>query len=172
MTIFLLAWALVATILLVLVSYLHFVSNPLPFPDRGHRCYGVRDAKAQEILVRLLHTFGLKEVFTMDAGPSHQTIMNDGSTVIHYLDSNERAELFTGTALSIRFDDPLKMAKLFREAFTSVGYASRIYEPTLSGLPPGSLYILVSEAFLGWELVITKPIMQMPMPNKRKIILS
>ncbi len=170
MTLLLLSiYAVLMTVVAGVLYYLHFISNPLPFPDKGHRCYGVRNAEAQKVLIHLLHRYGLKEVFTMDAGPSHQTILNDGRTVIHFLEPEARGTIFTGTALSIRSNDPLCTAKFFEEILDGRGYRSEIHQPALGELSKDMLVVLKSEAFLGWELVITKPILQMPMPKRRKI---
>lgn len=166
-----LVWAIVSTILLVVICYLHFVSNPLPFPDRGHCCYGVRDEKAQVLLVTLFSELGIiTELFTMDAGPSHQTIMSDGRTVVHYLEQTMRGNLFTGTALSVRSSDPYSLVCRIVATLKQSGYSAIFYQPALGDLPQNSFFVITSNAFLGWELVVTQPILKMPMPLKRKIL--
>src|SRR2546425_1171054 len=90
-----LIWAITATVMVI--------HNPFPFPDRGHRCFGVRSEHARQTVVRVIETTsGLKERFTFDFGPTHQTLMWDGCTVINYLEDNDKP----GSAISLAVSDP------------------------------------------------------------------
>lgn len=67
-------WAVVATVL--------YLFNPIPLLDEGHRAFGVPDERAAKALVELPGNFGLGERFTFDVGPTTQTLLDDGRTVI------------------------------------------------------------------------------------------
>lgn len=71
-----LAWAILATVFA-------FYRNPLPAPDRGHRCFAVRNERAARAVVGVIGRYvGLGERFTFDPGSTHQTLLWDNTTVI------------------------------------------------------------------------------------------
>lgn len=164
-------YALVVTIALVVVCRLHFWSNPLPWPDRGHRVFGVKNEEARHLLVHILAAYALKENFTFDMGPSHQTIMMDGTTVIHHFDERARGEepyRLTGTALSIRASNPREAALEIQKKINGAGFKTVLVEDMIPGLPHGQFYMIRSDAFVGWDgLVITLPIIKMKKPRRR-----
>lgn len=161
-------WAAAATVWALVASILHF-RNPLPIPDKGHRLYGVPDERARAAVVRMLQSVGrLKEQFTFDSGPTHQTLMWDGFTVINYLDPDAKKRLgVAGTGLSLPVKDPrlaaTKAINLLRES----GYEAEMIDNADPALPPNHLVPVKSDAFDGWVLVFRRPLVKMPMPTKR-----
>lgn len=161
-------WALITTVWAIAVTVM-LVHNPLPFPDHGHRAYGVPDERARAAVVRVLQQVTpLRERFTFDSGATHQTLMWDGFTVIHYLDSDiQKARNLTGNGLSVAVDDPLGSAKRAVELLKAEGYQAAITEGINYDLPEGYLVPVESNAFNGWALVFRRPLMKMPYPKIR-----
>ena len=50
---------LIAATLWGLLATMVAVRNPFPFPDRGHRLFGVPDHNAQRVVLEILKTAGL-----------------------------------------------------------------------------------------------------------------
>ena len=165
----LLTWAIIATIWAIAATAMHF-RNPLPFPDRGHRTYGVPDERARQAVVRVLEQVTpLRERFTFDSGVTHQTLMWDGFTVIHYLDAEEqKARHLSGNGLSVPVDDPLDSAKRAVQLLKAEGYQASIIEGIKFDLPENYLVPVESNAFNDWALVFRRPLRRMPYPNIRK----
>lgn len=154
-------WAATATILLI--------RNPLPFPDRGHRLYGVKDDHGRQIVVEMLRRVGgLDERFTFDSGATHQTLMWDGFTVINYVDRRlEEALGVSSTGLSIPVADPHNAARKAEQILKASGYTATAFFDIDTDLPSNHLAIVVSDAFDGWILVLRRPLIHMPVPKRR-----
>lgn len=157
-----LLWAFVVTLMLL--------KNPLPFPDKGHRIFGVPDEDAREVVVKLLSEVShLRERFTFDSGEVHQTLMWDGFTSIHYLDPEiQRTRKINGNGLSIPVDDPVSSAQKAIEFLRAAGYKASLIENINFDLPPNHLVPVESDAFNGWALVFRRPMFKMPFPKLRK----
>ena len=162
-------WAIVATLWAIGATGMH-IRNPLPFPDRGHRAYGVPDEKARQTVVNILQEVTpLRERFTFDSGATHQTLMWDNMTVIHYLDSDiQKARSVSGNGLSVAVDDPMTSAKRAVELLKAQGYQAEILTGINYDLPEGYLVPVTSNAFNDWALVFRRPLIKMPYPNVRK----
>jgi len=156
-----LLWAIIATIMLL--------KNPLPFPDNGHRVFGVPDENARAVVVDLLSKIShLKERFTFDSGEVHQTLMWDGFTSIHYLDPQiQKDGNISGSGLSVPVSDPQSSAEQAVEFLQSAGYEASIIENINFDLPPNHLVPVKSNAFNGWALVFRRPLYKMPFPKLR-----
>jgi excinuclease ABC subunit A len=63
-----------------------------------------------------------------------------------------------------------RLAESLEHTLNEAGYSAIFYQPDLGDLPQNSFFVITSNAFLGWELVVTQPILKMPMPLKRKIL--
>lgn len=156
-----LIWAIVATIMII--------RNPLPFPDRGHRCFGVNSEFARKTVIQILEITGnLKERFTFDAGPTHQTLLWDGHTVINHLDAEASFDGRSGTAISLAVIDPRAAANRAAEILTDAGFTASIDESVMQELPPNHLILLQSNAFNGWVMIFRRSILRMPKPQTRK----
>lgn len=168
MLIVLWVWAVLATIWAAVSTILHF-RNPLPIPDKGHRAFGVPDDRARKTVVKVLQEVShLSEQFTFDSGATHQTLMWDGFTVIHYLDPEIRkARNLTGSGLSVPVKDPERSARKAVELLRSEGYTASLIEGIDYDLPPNHLVPIESDAFNGWALVFRRPLIKMPFPKKR-----
>lgn len=155
-------WALVITVMF-------FYRNPLPFPDRGHRIFGVPNEKARHDVVNLLREVSsLRARWTFDSGEVHQTLMWDGLTSIHYLDSEtQRDRNLLGTGLSVPTSDPQAAATQAVEFLRREGYEAKIIEGMNLDLPPNHLVPIESNAFNGWNLVFRRPLHKMPFPKTR-----
>jgi len=162
-------WAIVATLWAVGATAMH-IRNPLPFPDRGHRAYGVPDEKARQTVVNILQEVTpLRERFTFDSGATHQTLMWDNFTVIHYMDSDiQKAKNVSGNGLSVAVDDPTASAKRAVELLKAQGYQAEILTGINYDLPEGYLVPVTSNAFNDWALVFRRPLVKMPYPKIRK----
>lgn len=156
-------WAVVATIMLI--------RNPLPFPDRGHRAYGIPDEHVRGVVLRILSEIGnLKERFTFDAGPTHQTLMWDGHTIINRLDTEYAGERrYSGNGLSLPVKSPTIAAERARTILTESGYTASVEEIADNDLPPDHLVVVTSNAFNEWALVFRRSLINMPRPKTRKI---
>ena len=161
-------WAVIATVWAIGATVMHF-RNPLPFPDHGHRAYGVPDERARKAVVEVLQEVTpLRERFTFDSGATHQTLMWDGFTVIHYLDPEiEKSRNLTGNGLSVPVDDPESSAKRAVELLRAKGYKADIIEGINFGLPPNYLVPVESDAFNGWALVFRRSMIKMERPTVR-----
>lgn len=161
-------WAAAATVWAVVATILHF-RNPLPVPDKGHRLYGVRDERARQTVVGLLRSLShLKEQFTFDSGPTHQTLMWDGFTVISYLDPEARAALDVPcTGLSVPSGNPNADAAKAVGLLRAAGYEATTLDNVDTDLPPNHLIPVTSDAFDGWVLVFRRHLTKMPFPKKR-----
>lgn len=161
-------WAIIATIWAVAATIMHF-RNPLPFPDHGHRVFGVPDERTRQVVVKVLQEVTpLRERFTFDSGATHQTLMWDGFTVIHYMDSDiQKARTLSGNGLSVPVDDPELSAKRAVELLRAEGYRADIIEGINYDLPPNSLVPVESDAFNGWALVFRRSLINMPRPKVR-----
>lgn len=162
LTVFFLVWAIAATLLLF--------KNPLPFPDRGHRAFGVRDERARQTVIKVLGDVGgMKERFTFDSGASHQTILWDGFTSINYVESEVREQMnLPGNGLSVPVGDPTASALKAIEILQKNGYTGRIVEGVDLGLPPNHLVLVESNAFDHWLMVFRLPLIDMPKPKFRE----
>ena len=156
-------WALAATILV-------FWRNPLPFPDRGHRVFGVQDERARKVVVAGLKEIGgLSPRFTFDSGPIHQTLMWDNTTVIAYFDQAFLTQKgLASNAISLAVEDPNATAASFAQYLrVRGGYSSVVVRDPDTNLPPNHIALVTSNAFDDWILVFRRSILNMPTPNKR-----
>jgi hypothetical protein len=137
--------------------------------DRGHRLYGVPPEAHDFVLEGIELIGGPRKLVTLDLGPSHQTILSDGFTVIHSLAIPRppaSMAVSTGTAMSFRVKDPGTMAKRLTAFLERKGFKSRFEDKAaLVSMPPNRLVVVSSDAFLGWELGLTLPSRRMPLPN-------
>lgn len=166
MTILLSVWAVAATVW-ALVATLMIVRNPFPFPDRGHRVFGVKDEANRAVVVKIIETVsGKKSLYTFDSGAIHQTILADGFTSIHYID--EKSAEVPACAISLAVENPQKSAGQAIAMLEAEGYEASLIEGVKMNLPPNHLVPVKSSAFDGWALVFRRPLLKMPKPEFRK----
>ena len=157
-------WLFVITLVWAsVVTSFCFYRNPLPFPDRGHRCFAVPDKKTAEVVVEILGNMGLCECFSFDHGSTHQTLLWDNTTVIFYHDEEEIDPNGLSVAVKDPYGDAAKVAKILEDR----GYASIIDRMT----GDNKLVSVRSNAFIGWRLVLRRHILIMGKPsNQRKLL--
>lgn len=166
MTILFLVWAIAATVW-ASVATLMLVRNPFPFPDRGHRVFGVKDEQTRIVVVDIIEALsGKKSLYTFDAGAIHQTILADGYTSIHHIDN--RAAEIPANAISLAVENPRESADRAIEMLRAAGYEANLVEGVKMDLPPNHLVPIRSNAFDDWALVFRRPLMKMPRPKFRK----
>lgn len=159
-----LVWAIAVTIFC-------FVRNPLPFPDRGHRCFSVTNEQAARVVVTILGKLaGLPERFTFDPGPTHQTLLWDNTTVIIYHDQVIREQNLALNGLSVVVSNPKASAWEAAAMLKQAGFTAIIKDDVM---PEASdkFILLSSDAFDGWVLAFRRHILAMGKPpNQRKIL--
>lgn len=157
-------WAfLLALFWAVSVSVLLFYRNPLPVPDRGHRCFGVPSEEAASAVAQALAELGaLHERFTFDHGPSHQTLLWD-NTVILRTDTTR----FAPNAISVAVRQPRAAARRAAVLLKGRGFTATVHEDMIPGRPD-CLVLLASNAFSGWDLVFRLHAIRMGVPSGRR----
>ena len=141
-------WATAATVL---------AGRTLLF-DRGHRVFGVRDTRAQAVVVELFRRVGLSAQVRFRIGPTDQVLLRDGNTVIHCLDAVARnGDNLTGTGISMAVAEPEKAATEAIAFLNGAGYKAHRALAEESGLPPAFLTVVELDAFFGWVLVFRRP---------------
>lgn len=151
-----LVWAVVATIFLL-------YRNPLPIPDRGHRCFAVPNETAAQVVLRILGEIGgMPERFTFVSRPTRQTVLWDNTTVI--IRYSELPVDIPRNAISIVTEIPLLSAENAAKLLREKGFAVNLETGVFPGLE-GELIFLTSTAFDGWSLVFRKHMLEMPSPE-------
>lgn len=151
-----LVWALVATIFLL-------YRNPLPIPDRGHRCFAVPNETAAQVVLKILGEIGgVPERFTFISNPTRQTVLWDNTTVI--IRYSEPLAGIPRNAISIVTEVPILSAENAATLLREKGFAANLETGVFPRLE-GELVFLTSTAFDGWSLVFRKHMLEMPSPE-------
>lgn len=163
---------LIVCVYATVITIFCFVRNPLPFPDRGHRCFAVPSEKAAKTVVRILGNLGLPERFTFDAGPTHQTLLWDNTTVIisHSHDPTSEEAKLPPNGLSVVVSNPKERAREAAAMLTQAGFTATVRENVIP--EAGDKFALLeSNAFNGWVLVFRRHLVVMGKPpNQRKLL--
>lgn len=155
----------------VAVTIFCFVRNPLPFPDRGHRCFAVPNEQASRVVVTILAKLaGLPERFTFDPGPTHQTLLWDNTTVIIRHDQVIREQGIATNGLSVVVSSPKASALEAAAMLKQAGFTATINDDVMPEV--GDKFVLLaSDAFDGWVLAFRRHILVMGKPpNQRKLL--
>ena len=157
-------WAVLATVFL-------FFRNPLPVPDHGHRCFAVPNEAAAKVVVGILGKFGgLPERFTFDAGPTHQTLLWDNTTVVIQHDDKVRTMGLPPNAISIVVGTPVHAAEQAADILRMAGFRANVVRNAMPEVAD-KFALVTSNAFDGWVLAFRRHIVAMgPPPKKRKLI--
>lgn len=163
-------WAIVSTLWAIIVSTM-LIRNPLPVPDRGHRAYSIPGEEARLAVLQVLSRVGkLHERFTFDAGPTHQTLMWDGYTVLNFLDrSNSDVSDLSGNAISLAVHDPRSAAEKALQILKARNFTATARELADNNIPANHLIVIDSEAFDNWVLVFRRHLIKMPKVERRKV---
>ena len=159
-----LVWAVAVTIFC-------FVRNPLPFPDRGHRCFAVPNEHAAKVVTTILGKLaGLPERFTFDPGPTHQTLLWDNTTVIIHHDGNIHEQGLAPNGLSVVVSSPKASAREAAAMLKRAGFTATIKDDVMPEVGD-NFVLLASNAFNGWVLAFRRHILVMGKPpNQRKLL--
>lgn len=148
---------------LAVVGYAHFVGNPFPVPDWGHRAFGVPSEDAQAVVVELIRRLnGPERNFTFEYGPTRQTLLLDGFTVVNLLAGELQREGATGNALSLPVKDPREAAAAAVRFLNAEGFPAEARDV---GEKPNRLMVVRSNAFNAWELVLRRHALAMGRPR-------
>lgn len=157
---------LIITLLWAISITFLFFYNPFPFPDRGHRVFGVKDEQTRFAVVNIIEKVtGKKSRYTFDSGNIHQTILQDGYTSIHYIDG--KIDSTPPCAISFAVENPFKSAQKAIQLLKMEGFDAEIVEDLKTDLPSNYLVPIRSNAFDGWALVFRRPLLKMPKPKVR-----
>lgn len=121
--------------------------NTIPLIDWGHRCFAIPDEQTAKVLLPLLERFGLKESFTFSPGKTHQTVMNDGTTVLIWFDKDVAPEL-QKNGISLVTDDPQEDCDWFAIGLREKGYTCKIRDDIFPPEMREKIVILETDAFL------------------------
>jgi hypothetical protein len=164
-----LIWALAATLWAAAVTFI-LVRHPLPLPDRGHRAFALASEEARLTVLRVLRESGLKEWFTFESGPTRQTLLSDGYTVLNHLDKSDSGlGDLPGNAISLAVRDPRAESKRAAAVLKAANFSARVEEITDAVLPPNHLLVLESNAFEDWVLVFRRHIFRMPKVERQRV---
>jgi hypothetical protein len=161
----------VALVWAVMVTVFWLVRNPLPFPDRGHRCFAVPNEQAAKAVVEILGKLaGLPERFTFEPEPTRQTLLWDNATVIIRHDDSNREQEIAPNGLSVVVNNPRRSAYEAAATLRRAGFTAEIKDDVMSKAS-GKLVVLTSSAFDGWVLVFRRHLLVMGKPpNRRKLL--
>ncbi len=142
---------------------------PSKFPpvfDRGHRGYEAHTPQEREVIIKLLGGGGLKPVMRFCVGPTDQTLMSDGYTVVnlHNHQHTDPAAHFSGTFISLVCKNPESMAQAAMSMLQGYGYTAEINKIEL---PNGGSIIPVYCPRLGITVTYRRHAMVLgPPPNQ------
>ncbi|MBI3572312.1 hypothetical protein HY091_02150 [Candidatus Kaiserbacteria bacterium] len=132
------------------------------FGDKGHAFFAVASPAVQKVLLEVVKEYtGLGTFMTIDAGPTHQVVLSDMTTVFGTFDPAFLAQ-HPDLPLNVRalvVQDPIVRetaavnlaGKLFK-----LGFSARIVEP-LPEFPKGTFLLVQSNAFLGRGGIAFRP---------------
>ncbi len=162
---------LVALIWASVVTVFCFIRNPLPFPDRGHRCFAVPTENAAKVVVAILDKIaGLPERFSFDPGPTHQTLLWDNTTVIIYYDQVIHEQGIAQNGLSVVVRNPRASALEAANILKKKGFTANLMSDIMPEVGDNKFMLLSSDAFDGWVLAFRRHILAMGKPpNQRKL---
>nr|MBP9748705.1 hypothetical protein [Patescibacteria group bacterium] len=156
-------WFRVVTIVYAfVVTVFCFVRNPLPFPDRGHRCFAVVNEQAAKVVVTILGSMGgLEERFTFSPGPTTQTLLSDNETVIIQHTAAMRESGLPLNAISIVVSNPLESATAAVAMLQAAGFTARVESNVLGPEVSEKFVFVTSDAFDGWGLAFRRHVLMM-----------
>jgi hypothetical protein len=134
--------------------------NRIPLVDYGHRCFAVQNQPTAELLLTILHRFGLQENFTFSPGKTNQTILNDGTTALIWFDESVKPEE-RQNGFSVVTDQPVEDALWAMVQLEAKGFSCRMRDDLFPPELRGKIVILESDAFLGWVMVFRRHSFQM-----------
>jgi hypothetical protein len=144
----------------LLVGILVGPKIPIPYPDRGHRFFATADENTHNVLVKILAKNGLEPARAFDAAPTHQTIMDDKTTVIAWFDKGAKVD----NAISLPVDNPKAAAEDAAATLRTAGYTATVSEP-IPSMPAGTLVRVETNALVESCLIFRLSVFKMPQPT-------
>jgi hypothetical protein len=147
----------------VALIYLHFVRNPLPFPDWGNAIFVCPERSARQTVIAVLESNGITPDKRIDSELALRALfMNRFRFVLNVTEPTEWERLGKPVAaLAIVTDNPDKAAHKAVEILQHAGYqATAFYDPDKS-VPAHSMAFVSSTAHPGWLLVFRRHFIKM-----------
>ena len=163
--------AMIGCIVLVAVLSVEMTKTYVVLRDNGHRLYAVPSEEASVAVVKVLEeTTNLDPYGTMGFGKSHQTVMQDGYTVIHYLEGGACPQELTGSGMSHIVDDPRRAAEKAARVLKRRKFEAVLEDGGLTmGIAPNLLVLVETDATCGWPIVYRKHRDYLPKPVWHKV---
>ena len=157
---------IVCAVALAILSYLHFVQNPLPFPDWGNAIFVCPTQAARKALFQVLEQHGLTPNKRVRSDFVDRAIFFNRFRFIVNVTRPEDWNLLgnPATGLALVVNDPLSAAQMAKNTLEQAGYSSQVFENPDADVPPGALAIVTSEALPHWVLVFRKHFTKMGPP--------
>ena len=146
-----------------LLLFLHFVRNPLPFPDWGNAGFVMPDARSRQAVINLLRKYGLSPDFRVDTDDVSRAIYRSKFPFILDTTSDTAAEKVgkPDSFLAIVDSDPPSAALNAAKYLENLGYSSNHINNPDPSLGEGKLSVVTSQAFPGKMIVFRKHILKM-----------
>lgn len=140
-----LAWAVVATIAAV--------RKPGVLIDHGSRIFTCPTTKAQEIIVRICHEYGLHPFMRADSGGISRAFLRSG-VIINSAPPEMRQQWGNpSSALALRVSDPIEEARHVARVLKDHGFTGKVHANPDPDIAAGKMAFVETDAFLGTMLV-------------------
>jgi hypothetical protein len=164
-----LAVTLVLGLITLALIYLHFIRNPLPFPDWGNAIFVCPNQRAWEALLQALRQKGKKPDRRAKTALANRAIFfSHFRFIVNVTQESAWEELgkpVAGLALVVK--DPVKEATSATDYLMLSGFNSYVFPNPDPDVPSGAMAFVTSTAFPGWILVFRKHFTKMgPPPPK------
>lgn len=143
----------------LVVTYLHFVDNPLPVPDNGSTTFACPNVDAMVVLSRIMVENGIKQRLEANSAQvsrrifSNSVILATTNTLLHARMGNPSA------AIGIVSADPFKQASHACSILRAAGFEAEIFEEVADELPPNHLVSISTNALMGSGLIFRRSIL-------------
>jgi hypothetical protein len=166
-------WSLlIAIVIAVVLAGILIKKTIFPFSDQGHRCFAAKNEKAATVIATILSDLcGLNEKFTFDVGPTHQTLMDDGKTVIITHDKPKDGIQFPPDGLTGLTNNPRATAQKAAEMLKANGFTAMIVDNHMPDVEDNKFIFIVTDALLVSILGFRRHLMAMgEAPPQRKLL--
>ena len=156
----------------LLVATLVYFKGPIPFRDIGHRIFLVPNDKAARAVADVLgRTADMGERFTFDSGPTHQTLLSDGGTVLMSFDEEMYDRGLAMNGMSYAVSDPFKAAGTAVELLKQYGFKAEVHcdvDPALGD----KLVLVTTDALCGAAIVFRRHVLRLGRPKMYRLLTS
>lgn len=154
------------TFALTILIFLHFVWNPLPFPDWGNAVFVCPDDASRKALFTVLKTHGLTPDKRAQSDFVDRAIFFRRFRFIVNVTKPEDWDLLgnPGAGLAVVVNNPLIAAEQAKAILEQAGYYSAVFRNPDKDVPEGALAIVTSQALPHWVLVFRQHFTKMGSP--------